>query len=578
MRRETSVNKIGKEAMRFVVNDIPTRCVNLTYDLYSKVYKGQLRLGLPVSKKLIATREEIRSRAAGKLALTLYHMFFHATGSRYPRNEIKLVLLDELDKERVKLTEDVILLTQKELRYLIEKRFHIPRRFTASILMEADRRRILKESLKKDRLPAYFESQIEEREQNGRGDYEIVYYRDFTEEGKEIAFRRLASMEEVTSGDNRPSVVLVPGIANNSNCYNLNNHYSIAKDMADMGFWVYLFDPRGMGINEGKFDPFYTVDTLIDYDLPTVVRFIYARSKGKPVILVGHSMGGIVSENMILNSSLRCNLNTLDHLDATQKAYLDKILPPLEEARRYVKMIRGVVTFGSPKFFLKMTHILFPSVLWLNHVSRMFRLRYVPFEESIWFLTTVPGVREVTRTIMNSNLGGLNPLISPKNHKKDKRFVERFFQNAGESIPLGLGFQFLKAIYNGEGFKRMDPSRLNYSSYLSYFPDQIPVFHFWGTEDALSPPANLRYSQYYPHKIKKVYRLEKVKDLTKVEIVPERSQLIDFVIEGANHVDLLYGKAAEEIIHPLLMKIIQQTWGGWSYPEKPGAPIEDTTA
>ncbi len=562
------LQKVGKEAVRFVVNDIPTRYVNFTYNLYSRFYQGQLRLGLPVSKKLIQSREEIRVRAAGKLALTLYHIFFHVTGCRYPRNEIKLVLLDELDKERLRLTEDVIFLSQKELHHLAEERFHIPRRYIAAIIKEADRRRILKESLKKERLPAYFESQIEEREQNGRGDYEIVYYRDFTDEGKEIGFRRLASMEEVTSGDNRPSVVLVPGIANNSNCFNVSNRYSIAKDMADMGFWVYLFDPRGMGVNEGKFDPFYTVDTLIDYDLPTVTRFIYARSKGKPMILVGHSMGGIVSENMILNWSLRCNLDNIENLDASQKSHLDRILPPLEDAKRYLKMIRGVVTLGSPKFFQKMTHVLLPSVLWLNHLSRIFRLRYVPFGESIWLLTSVPGLREASRFILNTNIGDLNPLICPKNHKSDKRFIEKYFQSAGESIPLGLGFQFLKAIYNGEGFKRMDQSRLNYSNYLSYFPDNIPVFHFWGSRDVLSPPANLRYSQYYPHRIKKVYRLEKVKDLTKVEIVSDRSQLIDFVIEGAGHVDLLYGKVAEEIVHPLLMRIVQQAWGGWKYPEQ----------
>jgi hypothetical protein len=45
--------------------------------------------------------------------------------------------------------------------------------------------------------------------------------------------------------------------------------------------------------------------------------------------------------------------------------------------------------------------------------------------------------------------------------------------------------------------------------------------------------------------------------LKNVDIVPEQSQLIDFVIEGANHLDLLYGKKAQEIVHPLLEKIIQ---------------------
>ena len=54
----------------------------------------------------------------------------------------------------------------------------------------------------------------------------------------------------------------------------------------------------------------------------------------------------------------------------------------------------------------------------------------------------------------------------------------------------------------------------------------------------------------------------------RVEISPERSQSIDFVVEGANHLDLLYGKAAEELIHPLLIRAIRQAWSGWRYPKE----------
>ena len=75
----------------------------------------------------------------------------------------------------------------------------------------------------------------------------------------------------------------------------------------------------------------------------------------------------------------------------------------------------------------------------------------------------------------------------------------------------------------------------------------------------------MKYSQFYRHKYKKVYHLEKPEDLKKVKILPEESQLIDFVIEGAGHIDLLYGKAAVEFIYPLLEQIIETVWGDWSY-------------
>ena len=334
------VQKIGKSAMRLVVNDMPAKLINASYNTYSKIYKGQINFGLPVSKELIITQEEIRTNAIGKLALTLYHIFIRAAETRIPRDQIKVVIYDELDKGRLRLTENVILLSVDELNRLASKRFHINKRFLAKIKKEAARRRILKESIKNDTQPAYFESQIDEIENNGRGDYETVYYRDFTDEGKEIGFRRIVSMEDVTAGDNRPSVIMVPGFANNSNCFDISNRYSIAKDFADLGSWVYLFDPRGVGVNEGRFDPYYTVDTLIDYDLPTVLKFISSRSGGKPSILVGHSMGGVVSENMVLNWSIRQNLHKLEGFDSEVKEALDNILVSREDAATYLPMVK----------------------------------------------------------------------------------------------------------------------------------------------------------------------------------------------------------------------------------------------
>jgi len=562
---------LSKNSIRFVTNDLVARWINLTYDSYSRFYEGQLRLGLPVSKELLKTREELRSIAAGKLALTLYHIYLRVTGTRVPRNKIKYILIGEVEAGNIKLTEDVIVLSTKQLKYLTLTRLKVPAYFFPDIHEEATRRRILQETLRHKRLPAYFDSVIEENTQNGRGDYEIVYYRDYTEEGKEIKFRRLVSIEEVTSGDDRPSVILIPGFANNSNAYDLSNQQSIAKDFADKGHWVYLFDPRGMGINEGSFDPLYTVDTLIDFDLPTVLNFIYARSKNKPSILFGHSMGGIVSENMVLSWNIRKNLNKIKHLTKEQKSILHQILPSEEQATENLKKVRAIITLGSPKFFDKTAHPFFPASLWLNHLSRIFRLKHVPIKDTLLFMLQVPGLSDLMQMVLNSNFGDLNFLVNPDNHRGNKQFTKIYVQKALESVPLGLGFQFLKAIYNGEGFKRMDMSRFNYSTHLQYFPKNIPIFHFWGTKDPLASPDNLQFSKYYPHRSKKIYHIESTKDAKNVEISPRRSQVVDFVIQGVNHIDLLYGEAAEEIINPLIMQIIDQVWGDWSYEKDTGS-------
>jgi pimeloyl-ACP methyl ester carboxylesterase len=551
--------------VRFFVNDGPAQLINGCYNAYSMVYRGQLSLGLPVSKALIVSQAEIKDRAIGKLALVLYHMFLNATGRQIPRVDIQRVIAEELANGQLRLTENAIFLTETQLADLALKRFKVSKKDMPNIVAIARRRRILSEWLRTDPGPIYFESEIEEKEHNGRGDYETVYYRNYTDEGKEIGFRRLVSVEGVTAGDNRPAVILIPGFANNSNCFNISNRYSLAKDIADNDQWVYLFDPRGVGVNQGRFDPLYTVDTMIDYDLSTLVRFIHKRSCGKPSILIGHSMGGLVAENMVLNWALARRMDEIDGLDPQQKKLLGQVLPSANAADGYLKMVRGIVSLGSPKFFHKKSHIFFPTSLWLNHLSRAFRFRQVPVKEISKVLTELPVLKQVTRLIVNHNVGDLNFLISPENHKDDKYFVERYLKTATESIPLGLGFQCLKAIYNGKGFKRMDGSRLNYSNCLPWFPENIPVFHFWGSRDSLVPLENLRYRNQYPHKIKKVYHLQSPDDLRRINITAEPSQLVDFVIEGANHLDLLYGSVADQMVTPLIGQIIETVWGDWSY-------------
>ncbi|MBF0258874.1 MAG: alpha/beta fold hydrolase [Desulfamplus sp.] len=569
MKSIENIIKLKRSVTRLIVNDIPARIINAGYNTYSKIYQGQLSLGLPVSRELVHSHREMKINAVGKLALSLYHIFKHATGETIPRDQIKAVIGEDLAKGRIKLTENVILLNIKSLTYLTLRRFHIDQSFLQPILDEAGRRYILKESFKLDRQPVYFESEINERESNGRGDYATVFYRTFTEEGKEIRFQRLASMEDVTAGDSRPSVVLVPGFANNSNCFNLSNHYSMSMDLADASMWVYMFDPRGMGINNGRFDPYYTVDTLIDYDLPAVLKFSYTKSCGKPSVLVGHSMGGMVSESMVLNWGLSLNYEKLNFLSSKEKRSLAKVLPSKTEAKNNIKMVKAIISLGSPKFFDKTSHVFFPAALWLNHLTRILRLSYLPVQEVSRVVTDLPIIKDITRLIYNNNIGELNFLIEPENHKDDKFFIERYLKTATESIPLGIGFQLLRSVYDETGFKRMDNSNLNYSDCFAFFPEEIPLFHFWGSKDHLAPVDNIKYSQFYPHKHKKVYRIDSVDDLKKVEITDEKSQLIDFVIEGASHIDLLYGKIAREILYPLYEQIIETVWGGWTYEQSP---------
>ena len=566
MKIKAITQNFGKKAAVLFVNDLPSKVVNKGYDTYSRFYKGQIDLGLPVSKELMLSRQKKQSHAVGKLALSMYYIYLKATGEKIERDKIKKIIVGELTNGHIRLTEDVILLTTESLTYITLELFNIEEKYLDDVIAEAKRRFILKESIVNNRrTPAYLESLIDEREINGRGDYQFVFYREFTEDGKEIGYRRIISMGDVVAGDDKPSVILVPGFANNSNCFNLSNRYSFAKNLADKNAWVYLFDPRVLGVNTGKIDPDYTVDTMIDFDLPAVLNSVYSGSNKKPSILLGHSMGGVVSENMVLNWGIRKKFDDYNLLADDEKEILNDALPSLEEAENGLKKVKGIISLGSPKFFERDSHLVFPMALWLNHISRFFNFYHIPFKESSRVLTEYPVLKNVIRFLSNKNIGDLNFLTSPENHTEDKYFMERYLKIAMESIPLGLGFQCLMAIYSGNGFKRLDKSNLNYSESFSFFPEEIPVFHIWGSKDVLAPLSNLKYSDYYPHKIKKTFYLENAADLKNIELSDEPGQLVDFVIDGANHIDLLYGKAADEFVHPLVEMIIDKVWKNWKY-------------
>ena len=118
MKLVSRARQIRQSAVRFAVNGLPTHVINISYDAYSKIYQGQLNLGLPVAPELIISQEEIKKNAVGKLALTLYHIIYKVTQIVIPREDIKAILYIELDKDHIRLMEKMILLSQKELEFI----------------------------------------------------------------------------------------------------------------------------------------------------------------------------------------------------------------------------------------------------------------------------------------------------------------------------------------------------------------------------------------------------------------------------------------------------------------------------
>jgi hypothetical protein len=137
MEIATKAKRIKKSAVRFAFNGLPTHLVNGSYNVYSKIYKGQINLGLPVAPELIISQENIKINAVGKLALTLYHIIYKITQIIIPRDKIKFILHDELGNDNIRLTEKVILLSQKELENILIERLEIEPGFVEKIYNEA---------------------------------------------------------------------------------------------------------------------------------------------------------------------------------------------------------------------------------------------------------------------------------------------------------------------------------------------------------------------------------------------------------------------------------------------------------
>jgi len=62
MKLVARARQIRQSAVRFALNGLPTHVINASYDAYSRIYKGQLNLGLPVAPELIISQEEIKKK------------------------------------------------------------------------------------------------------------------------------------------------------------------------------------------------------------------------------------------------------------------------------------------------------------------------------------------------------------------------------------------------------------------------------------------------------------------------------------------------------------------------------------
>lgn len=107
-----------------------------------------------------------------------------------------------------------------------------------------------------------------------------------THDGLRLATRAWLPASE---GSERAALLLVHGLGEHIGRYD-----ALATTLAGHGYAVHGYDQRGHGASEGPRAQVDRFERLVD-DLATVVARVRAAHAGRPLVLFGHSLGGVVA-------------------------------------------------------------------------------------------------------------------------------------------------------------------------------------------------------------------------------------------------------------------------------------------
>lgn len=148
------------------------------------------------------------------------------------------------------------------------------------------------------------------RQREVRGALSWIY----SDDGWRIALEHIPARQGVTP---RGQVICCPGLACNGRIFHFREGLSMARNLSEAGWSVWILHPRGAGPSERAPDEPWRPYGYQDYvkDAATTVDFVRERGPDLPLLWVGHSLGGVIG---------------------------------LEMATRKPDCLQGVVTLGSP--------------------------------------------------------------------------------------------------------------------------------------------------------------------------------------------------------------------------------------
>jgi len=561
------------------------------------LYQGMSGLRAGAVKDLAKTRPElyvkpseaIASEAIDNLVDFLQLTIRAITGETRPYEEVEIIIREGIE---VGIFEDFgkVMYVKKSRVPDLLKNLKIDEKKQDAFIEAGTEHTIFKESVFEGQRVA--RAQIKTRKV-GKDRYKERDYIFPSREGLFNHMKRITHAEKVQAGDNRPDKLYLPGTACLPDFYDLNDEKSLALEEAKASSWVYLLNSCGLG-NKTERDRGSTVDTEISNLLPAAIDFLRAVSKGKQIILIGHSKGGFNALYMLVRQAYKLN-NIINKISRglnvepysvegkTRKEIREQLdqyeqiitaqgnghtfRACLEEAKEYLQRldsVKGVQALGSPLAFDKNSHPIFPIFLNLNIILPLLMQDEVPVDLGKRLARMFPWAAK-----------GARMLINPANFDDPDAFLRELAEKGTDSFPLGVGFQMLKAIYSGQGLRRMTKDKFEYPKYLHLIPIDIPIFMLYGDMDILAPTFNLgfidpKYAEgskidlnrfsTFRHKKKLVYEVASLEDVMGLDLKPRESQVIGIKIANINHLDFFYGKTGMRVVRPLMRRINEVIW------------------
>jgi len=262
----------------------------------------------------------------------------------------------------------------------------------------------------------------------------------------------------------RAPVLLIHGFGQNRYAWHLPSR-SLVNHLARAGFDVFNVDLRGHGRSRHLSDERARgVDDYVTRDLPAAIGEVRRLSGGRPVYLVGHSLGGLV-------------------------AYA--CAPLLEGA------IAGIVSIGSPYHFTRGSPILGA----LSVVARGVRFAPLPGASLREVPVTIKPIGALMRTFRRVAESPLYPMLRGWHAGAvEADVLEEHLRLAFDRAGLGETMNL---------FEWADERRFGGASndYVERFESMnLPLLVVAGTHDDLAPPEGVRPAFARSHSGDKTYR------------------------------------------------------------------------